>query len=382
MTEAGPTSVLICPDCGTRNPAGTDFCTNCGAYLAWDRTTAIAVVRAAPVIDPAPAEDRVPVVEPAPAVADPPLDELAVTPKPRQSTRPIPIVEPPQTVPGVAPTSESASPVEAIQPQHVTPQLVQPAATTPRPAPTLPPVMAEVAQPGDILCPNCKLPNSPSRHFCERCGADLGSAAAHAGGRGQFVAGTRPKIRRRRFPVALVVIIAIVLVAGAVAYVERAPLRVIASNVLDHVAPQKPENPIQNGWSASSSAVGHPPSLAFDGYVNTDWEPSGPGTGVGQYLAASFGKPFRLVYLQIRPGAAQTQHSFLAQGRPSSVLVTMTLSTGAIVTATISLADEPTDQQFLIGQSDVTKVQLTVLASQGTTATAPLAITEVEFRTR
>lgn len=29
---------LICDSCGERNPAGTEFCTSCNAYLAWDRT--------------------------------------------------------------------------------------------------------------------------------------------------------------------------------------------------------------------------------------------------------------------------------------------------------------------------------------------------------
>ena len=29
---------LICEACGTSNPPGTEFCTNCNSYLAWDRS--------------------------------------------------------------------------------------------------------------------------------------------------------------------------------------------------------------------------------------------------------------------------------------------------------------------------------------------------------
>ena len=29
---------LICEVCGTSNPPGTEFCTNCNSYLAWDRS--------------------------------------------------------------------------------------------------------------------------------------------------------------------------------------------------------------------------------------------------------------------------------------------------------------------------------------------------------
>ena len=38
----------VCPDCGTANGEGDDFCGNCGAYLGWSRTAAAAPAPAAP----------------------------------------------------------------------------------------------------------------------------------------------------------------------------------------------------------------------------------------------------------------------------------------------------------------------------------------------
>jgi zinc-ribbon domain len=394
MTEQGAASALICPDCGTRNQPGTDFCTNCGGYLAWDRTSLIPIVTSRTVAPPTVAAPAPPPPPPTPPTPDPaPVPAPALV---QESPR-----EPAPEPPPALPTGAGAPPVmidfgEDLPPTRVLPvqrplppaapavqpgpALVQPAAPIAKPTPVAPPVMAPASAPGDIACPNCGRPNAPSRHFCAYCGTALAAVGGRTGSSGQPAAGTRPKGKRRRFPVALVVVIVLVLAGGTAAWIERSPLHQAADGILDRVAPQKPENP--TAFTASSAAAGHPAALAFDGLVNTAWEPLGTGNGVGQYLVASFAQPFRLVYLQIRAGAAQSQHAFLSQGRPSSILVTMTLQDGSTVTRTITLADDPTDQQFSIGQNSVAKVQLSVLASAGATATAPLAISEVEFRTR
>jgi hypothetical protein len=426
MTESTP--ALICSECGTRNEPGTDFCGNCGSYLAWDRTSLITVI-----------PPKTPVPAPEPVAPDPPATVVApVTPTPAASTpaasapsepttpaaartpakpdaavaedaptKIMPTIPPASAAKkaaarpseAAAPPTEAAVAVEATQPPAaarpvepelqpgpalvrpaaVAPELVQPAAPIPKPQPVAP-AMEQAAAPGDILCSNCSYPNSPGRHFCERCGAVLSSTTARTDASAQPPAGTRPKKRRGGFPFRLLAVVLVLIILCVVAYLERAPLRTAVAGVLDHVAPQQPENP--QGVGASSSAPGHSPLLAFDGLLNTTWEPQGAGSGVGQYLVATFPQPFRLVYLQIRAGDAQSEHTFLAQGRPSTILVTMTDSTGATTSQQISLADGPSDQQFLIGHDNVVKVQLTVLASQGTTATLPLAITEVEFRTR
>lgn len=64
---------LICESCGERNPAGTEFCTVCNAYLAWDRTRAFTPPSLpTPPSPPSPSSSPSSPAAPAPAVTSPP----------------------------------------------------------------------------------------------------------------------------------------------------------------------------------------------------------------------------------------------------------------------------------------------------------------------
>lgn len=78
-----------CPECGTVNEDGDDFCGNCGAYLGWQATSTAGATgateeRAAPAEPPsgAPAEPQNPV--PAAEPPSPPATEAA-PPRPRRA---------------------------------------------------------------------------------------------------------------------------------------------------------------------------------------------------------------------------------------------------------------------------------------------------------
>src|SRR5690349_10986960 len=110
----------ICPSCGARNPAGTEFCQACGTYLRWDATTTDL-----------------------PAVAQPAA----------------PAAAPPQPVPGPVAAPSPDPPVSA-------PQAVPPSAT-PAPIPKQPqPAAPPPVESGQTRCPRCGTANPPERRFC------------------------------------------------------------------------------------------------------------------------------------------------------------------------------------------------------------------------
>jgi hypothetical protein len=174
-----------------------------------------------------------------------------------------------------------------------------------------------------------------------------------------------------------VVIPAIVAALAVVAWLARGPIGDFTQTVVDRIATSTARNP--TGLTASTAAAGRGPELAHDGFANLSWAPAAPGPAVGEFLEASFAEPFRLVAVQISPGASTDQAEFLAHGRPDDLRVSAMTSTGTVVERTVTLADEPGVQRIDLGIDDVMAVRLTIESANGATEATHVAIAEVEF---
>ncbi|KQM82349.1 hypothetical protein ASE68_02835 [Agromyces sp. Leaf222] len=192
----------------------------------------------------------------------------------------------------------------------------------------------------------------------------------------QAAAGTRPK-RRRRFRYGTLVTILVIAGLVAAAWFARASIITFFNSAADRVVDSSAHNP--TGLTASSSADGRGPELAHDGFSDLSWAPAPTGPAVGEWLAATFDAPYRLVAVQISPGASVEQADFLAQARPSTMLVTTTDAAGQTQDIRLKLADEPGPQRFDVGVDDVVAVQFTIEGAYGASPDTHVSVAEVEF---
>ena len=188
---------LVCESCGASNPPGSEFCSTCDSYLAWDRS--------------APPSGR-------PAATPPVATSPATSPWTPPAVHPDPSYAPGADYPTQVAATETwqAAPTTHAGPAHLTPDDSPTAYTGPAytgPANADPgyanPGYADpaYADPGytdpgytdpaygtsgdgqagypDFSCPHCGEVNPGTRRFCQRCGYAFYSsqpADVHAGG--------------------------------------------------------------------------------------------------------------------------------------------------------------------------------------------------------
>jgi RNA polymerase subunit RPABC4/transcription elongation factor Spt4 len=412
MTDA---RTRACPSCGTLNTEDDDFCGACGEYLGWEAAATAPQHEPEGAAEPDEESEPMPEPEPVPQPVPEPEPQPQPVPEPSATSEPVPLPEPEpepervsvpepapapepdqSSVPGPVPEREPEPvPVAASDPVVVAPPVqppaqrpsAQPAARKPTEAPHRRPSTQRAARPedaprpGERVCPNCGAGNAPDRHFCRRCATQLDDAAMPVlAASAQPEAGARPLVRTRRFRAWWVVLPAVLLILGGTAWFARDWISATAAAFVDRVAAATPVSPVS--IAASSSAEGRPPESAYDGFSNTSWAPAPPGASAGEYLEVAFDEPFRLVSMQMVPGASDDPAEFLAEGRPDTLLVTVTTESGAVAERTVTVADQPGSQSWDVGVDGVVGIRFTIGTAHGATDQTHVAIAELAFRGR
>ncbi|WP_435768413.1 NADase-type glycan-binding domain-containing protein [Nocardioides sp. SYSU DS0651] len=406
-----------CPSCAVPLDEGERFCGECGAYVDWSETAAApdADQRPEPAVEPAvepeaepEAERKVVTAPDAPRPrSGPPSRPVAPTEPPRVSTAERPADAPPppdgaaawQPPPPpdvakamVVPVSDEPAARKPGAPQQPGPQ--KPGAPAPKARRPRPPADDPIRH-GDLVCGQCGIGNKPSRKFCRRCGTTLAEAEVARVGwwrrwrnkrrvkeAGSRPRGAHPRRFRPRVPAALLVLLAVLGIAGVGGFAFREPLLGAVETVRDRIAGTEEVNP--SAIRASSSQRGHGAREARDGVSNHYWAPAAAGPGRGETLTVEFEEPIRLVEVLITPGiSAEDEELFLTQGRPAELNAVVRRSDGSVEVKDLEFEDKVGPARFGIGVSDVTEVTFEIRrAYRGTADNSRTAIAEVEFQAR
>ncbi|MQA15091.1 MAG: hypothetical protein GEV09_13240 [Pseudonocardiaceae bacterium] len=349
--------MIVCTECGERQDDDVVFCGRCGAYLEWEgervevprsEDTGTAGAGEAPVV-PASASQGVTPVQP-------------------------PAAGTPEQPPGDA--SDQAAAVVTRQPEEVR---RRPGGPAPRRIEQLPT--------GSLICGSCGEGNDPERRFCLRCGHSLAGAQVVARPpwwrrlfrrERTYVAGTRRRPRRRgRLVLRLVLILA--LIAGVLALIGPLRPSVVAAYqwVANTIAGPQQVRPGEA--TASASAEGHAPGLAFDGANNTYWAATPDDDA--PFLRATMPEPVHLVMVGITPGTSLQTPVFLEGPRPQVIEIAAETADGVRVER-LTLEPNPGFQKLQVDLPAVQTLTIAVVSGQGATEQEAAAITEVEFFAR
>jgi hypothetical protein len=296
-----------------------------------------------------------------------------------------------------------APPVE--QPASRQPIAVRPGPEHARPAARPGPAETPPANPGDLICGNCRIGNDPTRRFCRRCGQSLAEAVVAVAPkvpwyrrifrrrRTTAAAGERPKSMRtdgrggrRGFSVGrlLTVVIQVVVVAALVGAVVgyavvpdwRDGVNSFISSIRQTIAPNLV--PVHTAGQATGPGIkGHPAQLAFDGFSNTYWAAPVTG-GATPTISASFSPSTDVAKVLITSGAVP---DFEGSPRPHDITVELLDASGAVVASRdLELKDVKDPQSFDVSAKGAATFRLTVKSVYASSGGTNVAITEVEFR--
>lgn len=396
--------MLICGECSTRNNDGESFCANCGAYLVWQGETSRDAM-ARPATDPGDGKTVLMPKLPAPpdhAPRRPPGSEhgSGQGPAPQEGTK----ADRPSSVPrvtrlpGTFPEEEAAGVIRAEKPLKPVPggvrtepppevkpgRRTKPLDTSPPPPKDEPPPV-----PGELICGRCGAGNNRERHYCRRCAASLDEAAvvpplpwwrrlASPRPKVPLPAGTRPKRKRRHFPVRLVSFLAVLGVLGGAAYAGRSTIDTAVAQVQDRFLSSDKR---ATSVTASSSQPDRLPDFAIDTFSNRSWAAGVAGNTSDQFLDFVFEREFRLTQIFITGGASDDSNVFIKDRRPLKVEVTAVQADGQPKIENFELKDVKERQPFSIVADRVSAVRLRILDSTGPEE-APVAIAEVQFSGR
>lgn len=347
---------LECENCGTVNPAGTEFCTNCGNYLAWDRSD--------------PTKRAAQPSTTAPVTAQPPKKEWTV-----------------QAPAAASPSSGHQGYYDAGYNQGA----YAPGTSGSSPsAPTM-----EQPASADVSCPYCGTINSGARRFCSHCGGQLYDPNAYAGygywpgpNKAQDRAARKayrrllpPLYRWRGLIIGLVVVA--LLAAAAVALgrhpVDRATgawyslkgeyvwVKGVSVTVVPADATAANSNPAalvdesENEWTMNWAPTGDPPGGC------------GPAQNTG-YVILTFA-PARIRLLQIAPGLAETNPQRALQPVPTKLSIVFDSGPTCI---TKQLSDKSGQQVIKIDSGKpVTQMMIGISAATTGKPQPQISITEV-----
>lgn len=275
---------LECENCGTLNPAGTKFCTNCGNYLAWDRSGQ--AKPAEQLSTTSPATDQPPTkvwTVQAPAAGGPSGGYQGYGAGHNQGAH----------YPGASGSAPSA------------PTMEQPAYA-------------------DVSCPYCGTINPGTRRFCSHCGGQLYDPNAYAGygywpGPNKAQDRAARKAYRRLLPPLyrwrglIIGLVIVALLAAAVVALGRDPVDRVTGTwyyLRQDYDPVKQVN-VTVVPAEATAADTNPAALVdeSDNEWTMNWAPSGVPPTCGQaqgtgYVIFTFA-PTRIRLLQIAPGLSE-----------------------------------------------------------------------------
>jgi zinc-ribbon domain len=364
--------MVICGECGERNPDGVQFCGACGAYLEWRGARADGQPVSTAASTP---NSGAPTPQPGPQPGHHPGFQTGPQPGPQ---------------PGFQPGIQPGPPSEALSGQPAPLKPTEPVprrrryADSPQPSPP---------SPGDLICGQCGTGNVPTRRFCNRCGAALAEATVvptpwwrrllPRRTRKVPKSGDRPRRRASRGPLSRAFRVlrwglVLLLVLAGLAYVLAPGVRSWANPSIATVTRKAqsifkpvyvPVRPVE--VSASGELPDHPARAASDGFTTTHW--ALPEGGSESILVFRFERPVNLKRAIVHSGASD---DFQATHRPERLH--LVFSTGQ--TTDLTLVDTP-DQQIhgLPGSEGATSVEIHIVSLYHAISGPNLALTEIEF---